>query len=477
MIAEPPAKTTEKQVAEVELPKSTKGQKLVISNQLVDANYRLTLTQMRLVYMFGTLIQAQEKEFRFYRVKIKDVLRLLRLGTNYALLEDAIDGIVGKTVHIPKGGKGEKRRWLKVTWAASADYKGDEGIIEFEFSDKMKPFLLDLKQEFTMAELEEILSLRSSYLVKFFVWLKKNLGLGIVTVRVTELRRIVGADLVNSKGDIVDRVYPRYANLKQHILEKGREKIPQNTSIGFTYKELKEQGSRSVTHLTFSIVHKGNPAERLPLQGSGEVPAIVTAILEFDPSFIRGSAQKISELEWEFVDWESDNLNDRETLEAMREEEGSFLRYVREKIYLAKQGGKGAGFLTRAIQYNWTNTKQKQDRKQEAGRRKQKERSADEEAARKGQELRRIEAKKKADEYDQRFSELSMFAQEEIRSRATEMFRKDASDFEKGRYEKEKAEGKTIDDMSVLVAVTYRKYRNQLMDSPEFAELDSEVNA
>jgi len=427
--------------------------------------------------MFGALIQGQEKEFRFYRVRIKEVLRLLRLGTNYALLEDAIDGIVGKTVHIPKGGKGEKRRWLKVTWAASADYKGDEGIIEFEFSDKMKPFLLDLKEEFTMAELEEILSLRSSYLVKFYVWLKKNLGLGIVTVRVAQLRMIVGTDLVNSKGEIIDRVYPRYANFKQHILEKGREKIPQTTSIGFTYKELKEKGSRSVTHLTFSIVHKENPAERLPLQAGGEAPAIVTAILEVDPGFNRASAQKISELEWEFVDWENDSMNGRETLEVMREEEGSFLRYVREKIYLAKQGGKGAGFLTRAIQYNWTSTKQKQYRKQEAGRRKQKEKSADEEAARRAGDQNRIEAKKKAEEYDRRFSERSMFIQEEIRRQATEMFRKNASNYERGRYETEKSDGKTIDEMSVLVAVTYRKYRNQLMDSPEFAELDSEVNA
>ena len=86
-------------MSEVRLPTSPEGQKLVISNQLVDANYRLTLTQMRLVYMFGALIQGQEKEFRFYRVRIKEVLRLLRLGTNYALLEDAIDGIVGITYH------------------------------------------------------------------------------------------------------------------------------------------------------------------------------------------------------------------------------------------------------------------------------------------------------------------------------------------------------------------------------------------
>ena len=100
-----------------------------------------------------------------------------------------------------------------------------------------------------------------------------------------------------------------------------------------------------------------------------------------------------------------------------------------------------------------------------------------EQAAREAEEKSRIEAQKKSAEYDRRFSEMSSFDQEEIRRRATEMYTQNATGFEKGRYEKEKAEGKTIDDMSVLVAVTYRKYRNQLMDSPEFAEEASEVNA
>ena len=137
----------------------------------------------------------------------------------------------------------------------------------------------------------------------------------------------------------------------------------------------------------------------------------------------------------------------------------------------------GAGFLLNAIKHNWTTAEQKQEHKQKAARDKQEEKSAKEQAAREAEEQSRIEAQKKSAEYDRRFSEMSSFAQEEIRRRATEMFRKNASDFERGRYEKEKTDGKTIDDMSVIVAVTYRKYRNQLMDSPEFAELDSEVNA
>ncbi len=84
---------------------------------------------------------------------------------------------------------------------------------------------------------------------------------------------------------------------------------------------------------------------------------------------------------------------------------------------------------------------------------------------------------KKAGEYDRRFSDLSPFAQEETRRRATEMFKQNVTDWERARYEKERAKGTMIDDMSPALSATYRKYRNELMDSPEFAELESEVSA
>ena len=477
----PRDENTIEKVARVHLPDPKEGQKVVLSNKLVDANYRLTLTQLRLVWVFGSLIRSQDEDFRFYQVKAREVIHYLGIETSgdaYRQLENAVDGLVGSVVRIPRGGqkKGENDGWTKFSWVASAEYKKGEGIIEFEFSDKLKPYLLKLTRDFTVAEMQDLMSLRSVYLGKLYIFLKRVLKLGVYTVELPTLRITTGVDLVNSKGEIIDSVYKRFVDYKRFILDAGVKAFASKTSLRYQYTPKKT--GRKVTHIEFRISFQGRPTEQFfPAQPSVDGLPVASEILSFDSGFNVQVAEKIAEQGWETVKWNGKKIQDKEKLLSMRDEGFSFSQYVREKIQLAKMSDGGVGFLHDAIRYNWTSTEQKQVQKQKAARDKEKEKSTKEQAARRTGEQSRIQEQKKSAEYDRRFSEMPLFAQQEIRRRATEMFRNNASDFERGRYEREKADGKTIDEMSVLVAATYRKYRNQLMDSPEFAEQANEVNA
>ena len=45
-------------------------------------------------------------------------------------------------------------------WVSSIDYIKDTGLIELEFSEKLIPYLLQLKEQFTRYELKNILHLK-----------------------------------------------------------------------------------------------------------------------------------------------------------------------------------------------------------------------------------------------------------------------------------------------------------------------------
>jgi len=490
-MSKPPANEAEERtVVEVDLLEDYAGKKLAISNRLVEANFRLDLTQIRLIWLFATLINNEaDEDLKLYRVPIKQAIRFLGIEGNtsaHAQLRKAAAGLVASSVSIPtsekafESGAVKKRRssdWLIASWAASVEYKGSEGFIEFEFSVKLKPYLQRLTKHFTLSELENLMGLRSVYSSRLYLILKRySYNQNVIKLELRVLRLMLGIDLVGEERK--SAAYKNFNDFKRYVLDAAKREVAEKTDMRFEYTP--EKTGRKVTHIEFVITLQSRPSERLfsKVSESDEPPIVREVLAAYPPGdFNPKMAARVAEKRWGFVEWVSPKMQGKEELESMRTEGYQFEQYIREKIQLAKMGSKGAGFLTNAIKYNWTSTKLREEKKKAEVRTEHKKRAVKEQAAQDTAEQSRIEEQKKSAEYDRRFSEMPSFAQEEIRRRATEMFRKNASDFERGRYEKEKTDGKTIDDMSVIVAVTYRKYRNQLMDSPEFAERDSEVSA
>jgi len=64
-------------------------------------------------------------------------------------------------------------RELQMNWLASADYFNKIGVVELEISEKLKPFLLQLKKNFTKYNFENVISLKSGYSIRIYELLKQ----------------------------------------------------------------------------------------------------------------------------------------------------------------------------------------------------------------------------------------------------------------------------------------------------------------
>jgi hypothetical protein len=145
----------------------------------------------------------------------------------------------------------EKNSILKANWVSGAIY--NEGEVRFMIYPKLRPFLLEVKEKYLKYKLENILSLKSGYVIRLYEilkdWLELNARYGNKAEKIISLKEL--REIME-----IPRSYV-YGMLKKRILEKAKKELSENTDIIFDYEEIKS--GRKVTHLKFFI--RPNPAK------------------------------------------------------------------------------------------------------------------------------------------------------------------------------------------------------------------------
>ena len=117
--------------------------------------------------------------------------------------------------------------------------------MNFHFDSKLKPYLLQLKNQFTSYKLSNILSLKSTYSIRLYELMKKWQHLGHWECSVDDLRGFLGAKSVKS--------YSVYGNFKNRVLLPALEELNEKTDVQISFKEIKK--GRSVERIEFTIRH------------------------------------------------------------------------------------------------------------------------------------------------------------------------------------------------------------------------------
>lgn len=214
---------------------------IVKSNQLINASYKLTLQEQRVIIFLASLIRKDDEDFRLYKIKTKDFAEIVQIKNKdiYKELQLITAKLKSRELTIIK----ENGLPLQMNWLASADYY--KGYIELELSVKLKPYLLQLKEHFTKYQLKNIIGLKSSYAIRIYEILKSHQYKGEVYFKLEDLKAVLG--IPKSK-------YSKYTNFRIKILEKSKEELNEKSDITFNF-EPKKQG-RKIIGIWFFIKHK-----------------------------------------------------------------------------------------------------------------------------------------------------------------------------------------------------------------------------
>lgn len=208
------------------------------SNLLIEANYRLGLVEQKIILCVASNIQPNDSDFKTYTFPIKEFHKLIGLkgSPKYTELRKITKELMRKVFEVRVNNK-----VVQVAWLSYVSYNEQEGTIDVRFDPFLRPFLLELKKNFTSYRLENVVKLKSSYAIRLYELLKQYEKIRERMFTLDDLRNILGAD----------DIYPAYGNFKQRILVPAQNELKDKTDIQFDIAEYKT--GRKVDRVKFII--------------------------------------------------------------------------------------------------------------------------------------------------------------------------------------------------------------------------------
>jgi len=210
----------------------------VQSNELIHARYEMTSLQKKILLMLISKIQPDDIDFKPYRIRAKDFLEAAELKSTqiYGKLKIATEGLLSKVFHIKK-----PTGMLQITILSSAEYFEGRGVMELCFDPKLKPYLLQLKEQFTPVPLKQVLGLRSVYAIRIYEMLQQFKSTGFFISKVEDLKYKLN----------LDGKYKSYNLFKKNVILQAQREL-ETTDMAFTFEEIKE--GRKVDRIKFKLM-------------------------------------------------------------------------------------------------------------------------------------------------------------------------------------------------------------------------------
>jgi plasmid replication initiation protein len=208
------------------------------SNMLIEANYKLGVVEQKIILYLASNINSKDSDFKTYTLSIKEFNRLLGLKGNpkYTELRQITKELMHKVFEVRID-----KKVIQVAWLSYVAYNESDGTIDIRFDPFLRPYLLELKREFTSYRLENVVKLKSSYAIRIYEFLKQYERLHERTFSLMDLRKMLGAE----------DIYPAYGNFKQRVLVPAQAELKKKTDISFEIEEIKV--GRRVDKIKFLI--------------------------------------------------------------------------------------------------------------------------------------------------------------------------------------------------------------------------------
>lgn len=325
------------------------------SNTLIEAEYSTELTARahKTARLILSLISPDDKNLRLHTIPVNTVKKYLGMNPNSRWgafnkeLEDIAERLREKPIRI-KEANGDK---INAVFLSAFKISPKQGTVTFEISELLKPYLLELKKNYTSYLLTHIPKLRSSYSIRLYELLHQYRRIGKRYFELDDLQRKVGSNYQN-----------KYNNFKRKVLLQAQKDLKKHTDLAFAFSEKKE--GRKITGIEF-IIFGNKPESKEPNQLSflddnfedkQESPALSEEIIKA-MNALGISEQNIAKylaMGFDIINREQtekdDIINRCQTLQ----------NYYLEKLELTKHSAdrdNAAGFFIKALKEDWTSSK------------------------------------------------------------------------------------------------------------------------
>lgn len=217
---------------------------VVKSNRLIEAGYKLTLQEQRIILFCITKIKPKEPLIsKTFCISATDYAEMfgIKAKNAYKELKATINSLYNRNVKIynrESNIEGEFR------WVQKKLYFNNDGYAEVTLTDELIPFLSELQETFTMYNIENISGMKSVYAIRMYELLKQFKIFG---------KRKITLDWLKERLQI-EGIYSAFADLKRRVIDPSLKEINEHSDLSVSYN-LDKQNSRKVREIEF-IFHK-----------------------------------------------------------------------------------------------------------------------------------------------------------------------------------------------------------------------------
>jgi plasmid replication initiation protein len=219
-----------------------KHKTLVCHNALITARYEMTLAEKDIVYMLMAQLREDDPVDKVYTIYVQEIEKLTGKEVNYRNFERNTMKLVTRGYRIKEGDN-----ILQVCLVSSVRHIKGQGKIEVRIDPGMRPYLFNLKKEFTKHGLFMAISLQSIYSRRLYEMLCQFKHTGLMRISLDELKdRLCIINPVTKRDK-----YANWSDFTRKVVEVAKRELEEHTDINFTYAG--EKRGRKYTNLEFKI--------------------------------------------------------------------------------------------------------------------------------------------------------------------------------------------------------------------------------
>ena len=209
------------------------------SNYLIQASYRLTLKEQRLVLIALGKIDSRKVTAKKVTITSLDYADCFGLNRKDAPKELylAIDLLWGRSVKVSLPDVEDEFRWVQ----RKLKYKKGDGKITFFWSDEIMVYISQLKKQFTSFKLQQVSSLKSVHSIRIFELLMQFKSTKTCVISVPKFRHLL---------ELEDK-YSHFKELKRSVILPALSELELKSNLKINFSTIKD--GRKIAHLCFDF--------------------------------------------------------------------------------------------------------------------------------------------------------------------------------------------------------------------------------
>lgn len=216
---------------------------VVKSNELIEASYKITLDEMRILLMtIGKIDPLVENHRRDFEFTVAEFVEQFEIDPKiaYQQIQKAVDTLGSRWAVLA-----DNPKYIhKVIFLTEQIYFKGEGRFQIVLHEKLMPFISNIREKFTKYNLEVIAKFNGFHAIRLYELLAQYRTQGFREMTLEELKNWL---------QVADKYGDRWNNFKARVLEPTINEINTKSDLFVSYETIKR--GRKIHALNFFINH------------------------------------------------------------------------------------------------------------------------------------------------------------------------------------------------------------------------------